>query len=98
MSAPEPAEAKNWSRNAGLAQLNTFFGQRDAKPIDAFLFEPARTFDRAMTVTVGFHRRKNLHLIADVISNDAVVVRQRVEIDLSPGWTSGNVWLFRQGE
>jgi len=29
-------------------------------------------------------------VIADVISNDAVVVRQRVEIDLSPGWSARN--------
>ena len=49
-----------------------------------------------MAVSIRFHGRHDTNVPANVFTNHSEVMRERIEIDLSPGWASGNVWWFGQ--
>src|ERR1051325_1955961 len=87
--APKAAQTQDWPRNSALSQLNSFFRQGHAKPVNALSFESARAFNCAVAVSIRLDRSENFHAVADVFTNDAQVVRQRVEIDFGPGRTAG---------
>src|SRR5437660_2290884 len=55
LTLPNSGHAQNRLRNFGIAQLNSFFRQSDAEPIDAFLLQTARALDSAMAIGVGFY-------------------------------------------
>src|SRR5581483_5999651 len=89
LTRPKTAETENRPCNPVASQLNSLFRQRDTEPIAAFAFQTMGTLNRAVPVSIGFDGRENLHVAADVFSDESVVVRERAEIDFGPGWTTG---------
>src|SRR5437016_1421581 len=88
LAPPKSSETQNRPRNSGPSQLDSFFRQSYSEPINACRFQPPRAFQSAMAVRVCFDRSHDTHVRAGALANHAEVIRERVKIDLRPGWTS----------
>src|SRR6266436_1045440 len=93
LAGPKSSETKNGFADARMAQLETFFRHSHAKPIDAFSFQTPSAGNRAMTVRVRLHSGHHANFASNLIANHAQVVRESIEIDLSPRRTPGGVFF-----
>src|ERR1700758_3272742 len=91
LAGPEAAKNKDWSANAGFADLYAFPGGSYAEPIRAGLFEGLGDLWAAVAVRVALHNGENfsrrlalfrgrVHVVAD----GAKISRERGERNFRP--------------
>lgn len=81
----------------GVAEGDSFLDAGDAEPVGSIAGGEPADGDEAVAVRIGFADKANFWSWADVVANDAKIVRHGGKVDLGPGsWVGFHGFILTQ--